>query len=116
MDVKKRRNAGNSSRHKTGKVIQTAILDYVRNHKYTELGFRKGSVLTYKIEVANERGVPDLLCCVNGCFVGIEIKGRGDKITAIQVAQAERIITAKGESYVVKSLEEFKERIGELLC
>jgi len=72
--------------------------------------------LAYKIEVANERGVPDLLCCVKGHFVGIEIKGRGDKITAIQVAQAERIITARGNSYVVKSLEDFKKRIGEVLC
>lgn len=109
MEDKMQGNAGNSRPHKTGQQIQSTILQYIRQHKYTELGLPKESVLAYKVELANERGVPDVLCCVDGVFVGIEIKGYGDRITAIQTAQAERIIKAGGECFVVKSLEEFKQ-------
>ncbi len=94
---------------KTGSQIQSAILDYVR-HK------TNGRILAYKVEIASERGVPDLLCCINGRFVGIEIKGASDSITPIQVAQAARIITAGGKCHVVKSLNDFKQvliKLGE---
>jgi len=111
---KKQRNAGNSKPHKTGGQIQSAILKYIRQHKYTDLGLPKHSVLAYKVEIANERGVPDVLCCVDSVFVGIEIKGSGDRITPIQAAQAKRIIEAGGECYVVKSLNDFKQRLQNI--
>lgn len=98
-----------SKPYKTGSQIQSAILDYVR-HKCGK------NVLAYKVEIASERGVPDLLCCIDGTFVGIEIKGHGDQIKPIQTAQAARIITAGGECFVVRSLDEFKQiltRLGE---
>ncbi len=88
--------------HQTGAHIQSAILQYCKKHC-------KGTVVAYNIEVASERGVPDLLCCVNGRFVGIKVKGYGDIVKPIQVAQAARIIEAGGEAFVVKSLDEFKE-------
>ena len=103
-------NRGNSSTHsKTGQAIQADILAYVRQHKYVAIGLPKGSVLAYKVEIASERGVPDLLMCINGRFVGVEIKGHGDTIKPIQVAQAVRIRTAGGDSFVVKSLRDFKD-------
>ena len=107
-------NSQRSHKHKTGKQIQSDVLDYIRRGKYVELGLLKGNVLAYKVEVANERGVPDLLCCVNGKFVGVEIKGYSDRTTAIQVAQAKRIISAGGESFIVKSLDDFKNIIREI--
>lgn len=105
---------GNSRPHRTGQQIQSTILKYVRQHKYTELGLPKNSVLAYKVEIANERGVPDLLCCVQAKFVAVEIKGSGDRIIPIQTAQAKRIILAGGEWYVVKSLGDFKNRLQNI--
>ena len=94
--------------HKTGKQIQTAILDYIRANKYVPM-LPKNSIIAYKVEIANERGVPDLLCCVNGKFIALEIKGENDGLKPIQIAQIHRIMDAGGIAKVVTSLEEFKE-------
>jgi len=98
---------------RTGKQIQSAILNYIRQHEYTELGLLKGSCLAYKVEIANERGVPDLLCCINGRFCGIEIKGSSDTTKPIQAAQMKRIHIAGGSAFVVESLEDFKHAIKD---
>ena len=100
--------------HKTGKQIQSTILKYLRDHRYTELGFKKYAILAYKVEIANERGVPDLLLCVKGQYVGIEIKGHNDKTSAIQLAQGERIIAAGGSFHIVTSMDEFKSILTNL--
>jgi len=96
----------NSKRHKTGQQIQSAILKYVRERC-------KGFIVAYKVEIANERGVPDLLLCVRGKFVAAEIKGHGDRVTPIQLAQMKRIENAGGKARVIDSLDDFKRFIDE---
>lgn len=93
---------------KTGKAIQTEILDYIRH----ECG---GFVVAYKVVIGNEKGIPDILCCINGEFVAMEVKGAGDVLSAIQAAQMVRIHTAGGKSYVVMSLQEAKDIIKGIL-
>jgi Holliday junction resolvase len=46
-------------------------------------------------------GVPDIVCCVNGWFVGIECKAGSNKPTALQVRELERIRVANGVAVVV---------------
>lgn len=46
-------------------------------------------------------GVPDIICCVNGLFVGIECKAGKNKPTALQVREIERIRRANGCALVV---------------
>jgi Holliday junction resolvase len=46
-------------------------------------------------------GVPDIIACVNGLFVGIECKAGNNKPTALQVREIERIRTAGGCALVV---------------
>ena len=46
-------------------------------------------------------GVPDIICCVNGLFVGIECKAGNNKPTALQVREIERIRRANGCALVV---------------
>ena len=71
-----------------------------------------------KVEVANERGCPDILACVHGRFVAIEIKeSKDDKLSPIQNAQRLSIIfDGKGRYYMVRNydkwLEEFEKRYG----
>ena len=51
-------------------------------------------------------GVPDILCCCRGRFIGIELKVAGSKLSAEQEAEAERIRAAGGRFLVVRRLED----------
>ena len=86
--------------------IQKEILQYLRSLPQCR---------PFKIIVANERGVPDIICCLNGRFVGFEVKRPGAKPTRIQDAQRERIGVAGGTVYVVTSLDDTK-NIIENVC
>lgn len=46
-------------------------------------------------------GVPDIVGCVNGMFIGIECKANGNKPTALQVRELERIRNRGGVAIVV---------------
>lgn len=46
-------------------------------------------------------GIPDLVCCVKGKFVGIECKAGGNKPTELQLRELRAIQLAGGETLVV---------------
>lgn len=46
-------------------------------------------------------GVPDIICCINGCFVGIECKAGKNKATALQLYEQQQIKDNKGIAIVV---------------
>jgi Holliday junction resolvase len=46
-------------------------------------------------------GVPDVVACINGNFLGIECKAGTNKPTALQVRELERIRLAGGVAVVV---------------
>lgn len=46
-------------------------------------------------------GVPDLLCCVNGYFLAIEVKARDGRPTALQLYQRDEVLKAGGESIIL---------------
>lgn len=46
-------------------------------------------------------GVPDIIACVNGRFLAVECKAGGNKPTALQVRELERIRNANGVAVVV---------------
>ena len=41
-------------------------------------------------------GVPDLLCCIGGTFVAIEVKGKGGKPSELQLYNIDKINEAGG--------------------
>ena len=49
-------------------------------------------------------GVPDIICCVNGRFLGIECKAGDNKPTALQQRELKAIADAGGSSLVVNEL------------
>jgi len=51
-------------------------------------------------------GIPDLVCCYRGHFIGLEVKRPGNKATPIQEAQMEGIRRAGGTSLVVRSVDD----------
>ena len=94
---------------KPEKEVQRDIIKYVRS--------RGGWVI--KVMVANERGCPDLLICLEGMFIGCETKaGRFipnpiKQASAWQKRHLEAIKEAKGIAMCVASLEQFKLTISD---
>ncbi len=80
----------------TEAAIQAAILKFLRT-----LG---PACWVIKAAVCNERGVPDILCCYRGRFVGLEVKTAKGRISGPQRVQNERIRRACGHAVVVRSV------------
>lgn len=64
-----------------------------------------------------KEGIPDLLICCNGYFLGVEVKGANGKPTPIQLWNIEQIKSAGGLSMVLypKDFDRFKALIEKLL-
>ncbi len=62
-------------------------------------------------------GICDLLCCVNGHFLGIEVKAENGKPSQLQIYNIEKIRESGGHAVIVKpsQFEELKQLIQELL-
>lgn len=61
-------------------------------------------------------GIPDLLVCCNGHFLGIELKAPNGKPSALQIYNIEAIRKAGGHALVLypKDYEDFKKLIRRL--
>lgn len=51
-------------------------------------------------------GIPDLLCCYRGHFIGLEVKRPSNRATPAQLAQLEGIRRAGGTSVIVHDADE----------
>lgn len=56
----------------------------------------------------SKAGTPDLIACINGRFVAIEVKQPGGVVSALQKAHIKLIEQAGGVAFVSYSLEETK--------
>ncbi|AFM40305.1 VRR-NUC domain-containing protein [Desulfosporosinus acidiphilus SJ4] len=58
-------------------------------------------------------GVPDLLCCVNGWFVGIELKTETGRVSKLQEYNLTKIQESGGQAFVLRpsGFKAFKEFI-----
>lgn len=50
-------------------------------------------------------GVPDIICCVDGYFLGIECKAEGGRVTALQLSEIDKIKKAGGEAVLAVGSE-----------
>jgi Holliday junction resolvase len=57
-----------------------------------------------------KKGVPDLLCCINGFFLAIEVKAENGVASELQKLNIEKIEQAGGRSIILKPsmFEEFR--------
>lgn len=85
--------------------IVRGILDALRE---------RGAYAT-KVERAGHAGTPDILACVDGRFVALEVKvpGRLSRTTALQRWHLEKIKKAGGRAAVVTCVKEALEALGE---
>lgn len=54
-----------------------------------------------KISQRSTRGTPDILACINGHFVGLELKGDDGRLLRLQEEKLEAILAAGGLAAVV---------------
>lgn len=59
-------------------------------------------------------GVPDIICCCNGAFIGIECKAGNNKPTALQEKEMRNIRSAGGVTKVIN--EENIVEVLEVIC
>ena len=59
-------------------------------------------------------GLPDIICCYCGRFVGLEVKTTDGKVTKLQEITLAKIQAAGGVSAVVRSVDEVKTIIEEI--
>ena len=60
------------------------------------------------------RGLPDILCCLKGQFIGLEVKRKGQKLRPEQVAIGQAIKKAGGLYYMVRSIDEVKDILTDI--
>lgn len=92
------------------KVFENKIKKYLKDHGAYFLKYWAGAQFT-------KLGVPDILACVNGYFVGIEVKAQNGKPSELQLYNIRQIRKAGGFAYVVypSGWERFKQIIDDLL-
>ena len=67
-----------------------------------------------KTIVSNKKGVPDLLVCIRGTFVGIEVKTPKGTATPLQEWNLESIRKAGGYSFIARSVEDVAYFISQM--
>ena len=59
-------------------------------------------------------GIPDIICCYHGHFIGFEVKTLLGKATELQKVTIRRINEAGGTALVVRSLEDVKAALAAI--
>jgi Holliday junction resolvase len=63
----------------------------------------------------SKAGVPDLICCLNGKFIGIEVKREDGKLSELQKFNLEQIKKAGGIGIVARSVQEVEECLNSMI-
>lgn len=84
------------------KIFENKIKDFLKKHNCYYVKFFANSF--------TKTGVPDILACVNGHFVGIEVKAQNGKPSELQYYNIRKIRESGGCAYIVypSGWEEFK--------
>lgn len=92
------------------KVFENKVKKYLKEKGCWYLKYWGGAQFT-------KNGIPDLLVCCNGIFLGIELKAAKGKPSEIQLWTIEQIKKAGGYSFVLypKDFDKFKKLIDMLL-
>lgn len=62
------------------------------------------------------KGIPDILACINGYFVGVEVKADNGHPSALQLHQVDRIRKSGGFAFVLypSAFDDFKRFVEDL--
>lgn len=109
---------------KLEKTVQAEIIAFLRSKNWwvskNKAANLVGSADRGTLRLAStDKGVPDLVCCANGKFLAIEVKGPklNNKVDANQRLQIDKIRLANGHAFVahsVKCVERYLEETENL--
>lgn len=88
--------------------LQTDMINYLKSKGIYNININPGRFM--------RAGIPDLICCVKGLFVAIEVKrpdGKG-KLSKLQEINIEQIKESGGVAIAFSSYELFKILIDEI--
>ena len=83
---------------KTEQQIQAEIIKWLKSRGY----------YVVKTILTGKSGVPDIITCIEGKFWAFEVKRPGKKMTKLQEYNIEQIEKAKGNAWLVTSLEDVR--------
>ena len=75
---------------------------------------KREKIYCRKLHVAERSGLPDLILCVEGIFVALEVKRPKKDATLIQQEELKEITRSGGYATVVRSLEEAKQVVSSI--
>ena len=81
--------------------IQTKIIKYLNG-----IG-----AYTIKTITTNKNGCPDVICCLNGKFIALEVKADKGIVSKLQEHNIKQIKNSDGIAEVVRSVDEVKKII-----
>lgn len=84
-------------------VIQNKIIKYLN---------AKGAY-TVKTISTNRSGTPDVICCLEGKFIALEIKTAKGRTSALQDVHIEQIKNSGGVAAIVRSVEDVKQIVQQ---
>jgi len=69
---------------------------------------------TIKTIKTNRAGTPDIIACLNGRFIAIEVKRKGNKATPLQLAKIEQIRASGGIAFIAYSKDDVISKLNKL--
>lgn len=91
------------------KIFENKIKKYLKEQGCWFIKYWAGAAFT-------KEGIPDILCCCNGKFLGIEVKAPKGKPSDLQLYNLKKIDEAGGFGILLypKDFEKFKELISDI--
>lgn len=94
----------------TEKAFQSKLIKLIEKNN--------GYVVKFNASAISKIGVPDLLACINGKFIGLEVKKENGKPTEIQLWNIEQIKKSGGIAMIVKpsdyeNVEKLIKKLGD---
>lgn len=90
--------------------VQTKIMKYLKEQ----------GAYTVKVVQATKAGVPDIICCYKGKFIGIEVKKpavrnhKNGGATELQIINLANIKKANGKAIIAYGVEEVADALREV--
>lgn len=83
--------------------LQDKIIDFLKPYKDVWVMNKWGNAIEHG-------GIPDLILCINGMFVAMELKNpnKSGKVSSRQRIELKKIRNSGGLSYQIDSFEEFR--------
>ena len=91
------------------KAFENRIKQFLKNERCWYVKYWGGGVYT-------KSGIPDILACIGGKFVGIEVKAESGKVAPLQLYNRDKIRESGGISLILypSQFEEFKTMVYKL--